>query len=321
MIRNVLTIINTTGMVAFMPIRTRPRWRALAACVAIGVALGPITACSRPLPRPVATPAATPASVPAALTAAEAGALASTEDVLTGLCMQSLGFRYWDSDYVVPPVAIAFPYVLDDLAWARAHGYNSGFTATVAAARTTNANSRYVLSLSPSRQADYAVALNGGGPGDPGVTLALPDDSGGVGHGLSGCSVRADEQMYGDFSTWFTASRLVNFYQPQVVQAVLADPRYIAAVAAWSSCMAGRGTPYASPAAAHAAFAGPAVPKTAEIAVATNEAECATSTDLDSIARAAEGRAIARLGDRGPWAYATERTLQHHALAVSINRA
>jgi len=168
-------------------------------------------------------------------------------------------------------------------------------------------------------------------------TLTLPDDSGGIGHGLAGCSVRADEQMYGDFATWFTASRLVSFYRPRVVQDVLADPAYLAGVASWASCMADHGTPYASPAAAHAAFAPASGVSTAEIpaagisaarisaagisateiTAATNEAECAASSGLDSIARVAEARAIAHLGDRGPWAYATERTLQHHALAVS----
>jgi hypothetical protein len=255
----------------------------------------------------------------APITAEDAAKLATAEDALIGQCMTPLGFNYWDSAYVVPPATTAFPYVLNDVAWARAHGYNTGFLAAVDAARTGNRNARYLLSLSPKRQAAYSVALNGSGPGDAGVTLALPDGSGRIGHSLTGCTVRADEQLYGDYRTWFTASRLVNFYQPQVVRGVLADPSYIAGLAAWSSCMKAHGTPAASPAAARAAFpassGGDASP--AETTTAVNEAECAASSGLDQIAQAAEARVIGTLGDRGPWAYTTERTLQRHALAVA----
>jgi len=273
---------------------------------------------------------ASAAALSPAITAEQVGTLAAAEDVLTGRCMIQHGFNYWNSAYVVPPAASAFPYVLDDPAWAAKFGYNSGFAASVAHARSTDANARYVATLSPQRQSDYLVALNGGGPDDPGVSLALPDGSGGIGHGATGCSVTAETRLYGDFSTWFTASRLVNFYQPEIQRAVLADPQYRAGVTAWSTCMAGKGTPFASPAAAHAEFAADAKPNTdkpntdkpnaaqqaAEVAVASAEVGCAASTGLAVIAHTVEARHISGLGSRGLWAFATERQLQTRALTM-----
>ncbi len=253
-----------------------------------------------------------------AVTAEQFGLLVTAEDVLTGRCMIQHGFHYWDSTYVVPPVESVFPYVLDDLHWAAQHGYNSGFAASVALARSTNGNAAYVAALSPQRQNDYAIALNGGGPGDPGVSLVLPDGSGGIGHGATGCSVAAETQLYGDFTTWFTVSRLVTFYQPQVERAVLADPQYQAGVVAWSACMTAGGTPFRSPAAARAAFAADSRPdgaqQAAEVTVASAEAKCAVSSGLSATARLVEARRIAALGSQTQWAFDTERSLQIHAL-------
>ncbi len=269
-------------------------------------------------------------SIAPKITAEQAAQLADAEDEFTGACMIAHGFRYWPASAVAPPVEVAFPYVVDDPAWAAKYGYNSGFAASVATARATDGNSRYVATLSASQRADYLTALNGGGPGDAGVAIALPDGSGGIGHGATGCSVTSETRLYGNFATWFAASRLVAFYEPRVESAVLADPAYRAGVAAWSTCMTERGHPFSSPSAAHAAFA-PATgdtsthvgdtsthvltDQTVQIAVASAEAACATTAGLAATARAVESRMIIALGPECRQAYATERQLQLHALS------
>lgn len=77
----------------------------------------------------------------------------------------------------------------------------------------------------------------------------------------------------------------------QLADQVTTSPAYLAAIAHWRSCMAGRGLLYTSPEAAHrelsmrVAAGGPTPEiRSEEIAVASADGECAAATHLPSAA-------------------------------------
>lgn len=223
-----------------------------------------------------------------ASTAVQAGLLGEAEQFLIRDCMYAAGFEYWPTTDPGPTVDQRFPYVIDDVAWARRHGYGSDLAARRQQARATDPNQRYVLTLRPDRRAAYATALDGAGPDGPGVLVTLP--GGGIeGESTQGCVATAEQRLYGDFSAWFRASTVVSAL-PGVWRAqVVSDPAFIAATREWAACMRRHGYDYANPAAARAALTESGNRRT-EVATATAEATCADTTGLAAVARRLDAR-------------------------------
>ncbi|MFI7602156.1 hypothetical protein [Actinoplanes sp. NPDC049681] len=239
--------------------------------------------------RTTATPAV-PVDVPArAITAEEAGLLHLGEQTLIKRCLERAGFR-WTVEARNPVAEDRdFPYVLDDVAWARAHGYGSDVRERVRRAQESDPNRAYTLALSPQQRQAAADALNGdprpGRDADV-VSVRLPNGML-IRRSERGCQAQAERALYGDLARWTRSRGVVSALKGLVEQRVLGDARYTAAVARWSRCMAAEGHPYASPAAARSAFAdtpatGPS--RVRELAVARAEATCATRTGLSATA-------------------------------------
>jgi hypothetical protein len=130
---------------------------------------------------------------PRAPSAAETALLARAEQALVEKCLVAKGFRVWTTPVAVDTADRLFPYGLDDVRWAQAHGYGTDQYGV----RADDPNLRYVQSLPAERQDAYGLALNGGGPSAPGVTVTLPN---GLvkGHSSAGCVAEADARLYGD---------------------------------------------------------------------------------------------------------------------------
>jgi hypothetical protein len=223
-----------------------------------------------------------PVGGPRALNAAETALLARAEQALVEKCLVAKGFRVWTIPVAADPADRLFPYGLDDVRWAQAHGYGLDQSGV----RADDPNLRYVQSLPAARRAAYGRALNGGGPSAPGVTVTLPN---GLvkGHSSTGCVAEADAHLYGDYPAWFRAESMAGYFDQARQDSVLGDPAYAAAAAAWSACMRRAGFAYATPQAARSAFleAPTPRPRQLEIGTATAEAHCAGDTGLTATAR------------------------------------
>ncbi|OJF14650.1 hypothetical protein BG844_08385 [Couchioplanes caeruleus subsp. caeruleus] len=221
------------------------------------------------------------------ITAEEAELLELGEQTLLKRCLERAGFQWT----IEAPVAgdRDFPYVLDDVAWARAHGYGSDVREEIRRARESDANRRYTLTLTPERRQAATEALNGDlRPGrDAGVVSVRLPNGMVVRRSEHGCQAEAERALYGDLTRWTRVRGVVSVLKDAVRQRVLGDARYTAAVTRWSRCMAAAGHRYASPADTRGAFAdtpatGPS--RTRELVVAQAEATCATKTDLSATA-------------------------------------
>jgi hypothetical protein len=234
-----------------------------------------------------AAPGSRPAQDVSALTRRQQNSLYQAEQAAFGACVRAQGFQYWPVPQPTPSAFQLFPYVIDNVAWARANGFGDDQAAASARMVAADPNTRYIASLSPSRRQALGVAENGDGPHGPGVTVKLPFGME-VGHSASGCTATAEGILYGSFPDWFRAENVVDFL-PSLWQAdVVSDPRFAAAVRPWSHCMHDRNEPYASPGTAAQAFASPVrtMPRALAIRVATAAAECARATGLAATARA-----------------------------------
>jgi hypothetical protein len=273
--------------------------------------------------RQAATDGPAPA-LPRDATGAEVRLLGEAEAALTAACLRRQGFQFPSTAGLAGSDAVAvsstrFPYVVDDPEWARTHGYQSDRTADDRAlAAAADRNEQYVRTLSASRRAVLAGALNGNGPQDPGPTVRLPNGTV-VGHSSHGCTAEAETALYGDFGRWFPAKTFVQALPRMWHGQVLADPRYTAAVRGWANCMHDAGYPYADPAAAHAAFLDTVRPQPgpAELRTATAEASCAVRTGLGDAARRLEAQYRDALLDR----YRSEVITERQLVLAAIPRA
>ncbi|MFH7599424.1 hypothetical protein WDV06_30640 [Streptomyces racemochromogenes] len=223
-------------------------------------------------------------------TAGQSRVLARAEQILISRCMSARGFAY----AVTEPVreegaARSFPYGLDDVAWARAHGYGGRAERAAAEARAADPNQRYFHRLPARERAAARSALMGASPtglsatAPTGMTLTASTD---------GCIARAQRTLYGDLASWFRAKVVTMNLRPVQEERVRGDARYAEAVGRWAACMKEAGRPYASPAESRQAAAslGEGLPPeradAAETALAVTEATCATSTPLGRVSRA-----------------------------------
>ncbi|WP_163507086.1 hypothetical protein [Fodinicola acaciae] len=228
----------------------------------VGVLLAALTACS-----------ATPLT---GLT--DAQALQVAEDILLRGCLRKLGFDFIVTDPRTLPQAREFPYVIDDVAWARQHGYGTDIQRAQDQARRNDPNAKYVQSLSSQRQAALLAAENG--PSPSGLTITTVD---GLQYSRNphSCSSQAQQQLYGDLAGWFGSKASMDSIKYLRITTVQRDPAFLQAGHTWSACMQRSGYHYANPAAIRAA---PPGTRTKEVQLAVAEATCASSSGLSATA-------------------------------------
>ncbi|MFF2521453.1 hypothetical protein [Streptomyces liangshanensis] len=210
--------------------------------------------------------------------------LYDAEQLLLRFCMRRHGFEYTVVPSEPVPGRRDFPYVLDDRAWARRHGYGRDISRRLQRFVQRDPNRRYFTSLSPARKVKALAAANG--PSPYGLSATLPT-GGTVRRSDRGCVSHAQRELYGDLPAWFRASTTADALRPVRIGKVLADSRFVRLLAPWKRCMRLAGHPYASPADARAAALSPTRPlsRPAEIALATAEADCAIRSGLAGTAR------------------------------------
>jgi hypothetical protein len=218
------------------------------------------------------------------LTTEESSTLFRAEQTLIQRCMAQQGFDWTPSVENPIPEDRDFPYGIDDLTWARTHGYGSDIQDQIVQVRESDPNRRYAAALPPERRHAATDALNGT---DRAVNVTMPNGLV-VSRSTQGCRAESERDLYGDLATW-SAAHLTSSGLGRLAQArVLADPRFTTAVSHWAACMKRAGHDVATPAAARGAFADRAATPASrrrEVATATAEATCATSTDLSTTAK------------------------------------
>ncbi|MER8006760.1 hypothetical protein [Streptomyces sp. NPDC094149] len=230
------------------------------------------------------------------LTAEEKNRLYQAEQLLLRTCMRDHGFEYRPVPRNPVPQAREFPYVVDDVAWARKHGYGSDIQREMARLREQDVNQRYFRSLPRERRAKALRAANGQ---DPNGVTARALDGMVLRRSTEGCQSDADRVLYGDLAAWFQA-KVTQDSLPEVRhKRVMADPAFGRAVKQWARCMRAAGHPYASPAQLREeALSGPGEPALAqrqEIRLAVAEAHCAADSGLARTAHALDRTYAIRL--------------------------
>jgi hypothetical protein len=285
----------------------------------LAVVAAAVLGCSAASSGPAAPsgPKASPV-LPRQMTGAERALLDEAEQILTRECMARYGFQMSGQPggrpTETPSQLPEFPYVVDDVPWARQHGYGSDLREQaqkhVQEAQAADPDARYFAALPSDRQAAAVAALNGARP--DGLEARLPDGSL-VRHSDQGCSSEAARRLYADLPGWFRASRTLNDIPSAAFDRMVRDPRLRRAVGQWASCMRGAGLAYPSPEALHAAL-GPHPPRDREVRFAVAEATCATRTPLARTARQLHQHYLRQLNDEYRAQVATLRRLQLAAL-------
>lgn len=222
-------------------------------------------------------------------TAQQRSLLYDAEQELQRRCMKAAGFRFWAVPEDPLPEARDFPYVIDDPKWAKRYGYGSVFEARVKRLRAEDPNQVYLRGLPDDRRRAAIAALNG--TRREGLRAELPGGAV-IGHSATGCRAKAWRTLYGDLSAWYTASTLVNNLSALTQQRVTAHPDFTRASEKWSSCMRAHGLRYRNPAQARTEFLGHGGGRDTdrEVRVAVQEARCARSSGLSSVAQRLERR-------------------------------
>lgn len=237
---------------------------------------------------------------------AELHVLDRAEAVLTASCMRRRGFRHEPPELAsrLDPSPGAYPFGLDDLTYARRHGYGivEG-AAEEGRLRRTDPNRKYVSSLPADRRTAYNKTLTGDQSDvlrvrlPTGPELLIPRD---------GCLAEAQRELYGDFDRWSRAKAVVDNLRSEIDPAVGENARYQKALRRWSACMRSKGHSYAGPGPIRReiaeAIAAPGADRlktqARETTLAVAEAECARGTGLVRTARDLERVAESRIRQR-----------------------
>lgn len=262
--------------------------------VALGcVAAGAVIAAAEQRPPDAGKPAG---AAVRDLTAQEKNRLYQAEQLLLRTCMREHGFEYRPVPQNPVPQAREFPYVVDDVAWARKHGYGSDIQREMTQVREKDVNQRYFRSLPPDRRAQALRAANGQ---DPNGVTARTLDGMVLRRSTEGCQSEADRVLYGDLAAWFQAEVTQDSLPEVRHKRVMADPAFGRAVTQWARCMRAAGHPYAGPAQLREeALPGPgelALAQGQEIRLAVAEARCAADSGLARTAHALDRTYTIRL--------------------------
>ncbi|NUS11762.1 MAG: hypothetical protein HOY69_10225 [Streptomyces sp.] len=279
-------------------------------CVALGTVAGGIHASTDSRP-PSSTTAA--GREPREPSQQELSLLHEAGQILLRDCMRRKGFKYQPVKENPVPEARDFPYVLDDVAWARAHGYGTDIQQELSELRRTDANQRYFRGLSAKRRAAALTAANGSRP----LTVSAKAPDGMLfQRSPKGCQSEADATLYGNLQQWFqakvTADSLTELRRARVTE----DPRFAKAVKPWSACMRAANHPTTSPADLRTATGSrrSPLPRNEEIALAVTEARCAHTSGLAKTAQTLDQQYARSLARQYRPAVRTYRELQLNAL-------
>ncbi|MDO3686134.1 hypothetical protein [Micromonospora sp. C28ISP2-4] len=275
--------------------RARSWWYALAVPAALAAAVAGALGARpdiAPPPESHRAPAAgaTAAPVPPASAAPASGTPAemryAATQVLIRDCMQRRGFHYWPAPRQPVPELREFPYVLDDVSYARRYGYGGALERRLQEAMAADPNTRYVRELPQERGAAAVRAVNGD-PGEPDALRATLPGGGTVRRSSHSCTSEAERQLYRDLPGWYRVTRITDNLAGLRVGRVLADPRYAGGVAEWRRCMRAAGHDVADPASARVSVPEPAAgaASAGEIRLAVTEATCAARTGFGRLAR------------------------------------
>jgi len=235
------------------------------------------------------------------------------EQLLIKECMEKEGHKYWVEPPRLDDVSTRFPYVVDDPAWAKAHGYGTDLRKQREAEVRKDPNQRYFHSVPADTRAVLVSDLNGAQP--QGLSAQLPNGMK-VSHSDQGCEATAERQLYGDLQAWFQATRVSDSLAGMRLGLVTNDKRYKAAVEPWARCMRERDYTYANPALARAAATRPESPwpRAKEVRLASAEAACATSSGLSSVVKSLDAKYRDQLGRSNPRETADLARLKREAL-------
>ncbi|WP_223243737.1 hypothetical protein [Streptomyces sp. CBMA156] len=213
------------------------------------------------------------------LTPAEEDLLHSAEQLLLRDCMRAKGFVYQPVARQPVPEAREFPYVIDDVEWARRHGYGRDIERRLEEIRTEDPNQHYFESLPADRKAPAIAAANG--PRAEGLTARTPDGMP-ITRSPEGCTSQGQRTLYLDLAAWFQARVTMDSLASLRGEKVTADRELAGPTRGWAACMRAAGHDYADPAALRAAQPprSQAWPREQETALAVAEAECAESSGL-----------------------------------------
>lgn len=217
-------------------------------------------------------------------TTADDRLLHDAEQRLLRDCMGRHGFTYRVFPLDGEPESTLFPYVVDDAAWARRHGYGAELRRQREALARSDPNRAYFAALPADRRARALVAANG--PSPDGLTVRLPG-GGTVRRSDRGCVAEAQRRLYGDIGAWFRSTTRVEALEQILRSRVVADTGYQESLVVWRRCMGRAGHAFATPAAARAAALSPVhpLPKDREIGLALAEVRCAGESALSRTAR------------------------------------
>ncbi|WP_407565634.1 hypothetical protein [Streptomyces sp. 184] len=221
-------------------------------------------------------------TTPRSATLRERALLDRAEETLVDRCMDRNGFEYHPAPQATADELRVFPYVVDDPAWAREHGYGGALDRAAVRERKDNPNAAYVRTLPPDRRRAYGTTLYGDGGKAIEVTVPTGLD---VRRSRTGCLSEAQGTLYGDLREWFRVDNVASNL-PDHGAELRRAPDYRAAAGKWSACMTDRGHPYDSPddvrrkLPALTKGASPDEAHAVEVRLATAEAECARRTPL-----------------------------------------
>ncbi len=230
-----------------------------------------------------------PGEPPREPTPAELRLLHDAEQVALRDCMKRHGFTTYPVPYAPVPEAKDFPYALDDLAWARRHGYGTDLEQRARQLKGASPNGRYFKSLPAPKRQQAVLALNG--DRTPELRATLPG-GGVVARSDDGCTSESERVVYKDLRTWYQAKRVAQALANQRREKVGTDPAFVAGVARWATCLRAAGYPYKTPADARAAggMAHKPLARAAEIRLAVADATCVEQTGLGRTARELDAR-------------------------------
>ncbi|GAA3468734.1 hypothetical protein GCM10018965_032870 [Nonomuraea roseola] len=204
-----------------------------------------------------------------------------------------------------------FPYVVDDVEWARENGYGRARREELGRAAAPSEN--YFRGLPEDRRQAWLTAFHG----DRAAALEAELPIGGVvGHSANGCAAQAWQELYGDKGRWFRASRVIQTLDNMRIGQTQADPAYRAALKRWSECMSRTGFAATTPLALRKqrlAQQG-ADAESHDKNAATAEARCAVDTGLSKTARDLDAANAAALKKRYPREFESAARLRESAL-------
>ncbi|MFF8315687.1 hypothetical protein ACF06V_00820 [Streptomyces bobili] len=258
---------------------------------------------------------------PAPLTDADRAVASQAEALLVRDCMERKGHRYWVAAPLDADETRSFGYVMDDVSWARKHGYGSRIKQKVLTAKKNDRNLSYRASLSGPAARTYVTDL-AGGPGSEIMAVRLPA-GGQVRLATGGCEGEAVRELYGDQGQWFRADKIATNLTPLYVPELVADRRFKTAQNRWAACMSAAGHPYRTPADIRSALSETTSGRSAaqayrrEVRLAVAEATCARRTGFGDTLRALEEEHSAPVRER----YRAEITKRDQLERAALRRA